>query len=512
MDDLTSLGQEGLVARVNALRFAAVDFHKEIPGAEESVRRISRSLQMPECSNRYPEVSAIASILEKVDGSGMEANLQKFLPILRGITANIVHRQINVLCVEDDAVARQIIELRLSASNLSIYMASKLTDAEQILKEHDISLVLLDLGLPDGDGRDLLLRLRENPATTAIPVIVLSSKQGHQAQMECLALGANNFIPKPIDPVTISMLVTTELERSSEIMRRSLLDKLTGIPNRTAFCSALLRASQLAFRSGQPLSVALFDIDHFKTVNDLYGHAMGDEVLCRVASVVSRSLRDSDMLARWGGEEFAVFFPDTTPANAHIVLEKALTAFRTKQFVTKEGAIFQVSFSAGVALVNPSLPIDQSMAEADAYLYKAKAAGRGQVLGEGDKEAAFKTTILVVEDDNFITSMLQYCLEQHDFKVLYAKDAKHALEVASKNQISLITLDVNLPGEISGLELLQSFRKIKSLYHVPIVMLTSDDKQEDILRSFQLGADDYIKKPFLSRELVARIDRFLKKQ
>jgi len=378
MENINRLGQDGLEARVNALRFAAVDFHKEVPGAEESVRRISRSLQMPDCADRYPEVSAIAAILANADGAQLNEHLEKYLPVLRGIATNLKERITSVLCVEDDAVAQEIIKHRLSNSGLDIHMAATLSEAERFLAEFDISLILLDLGLPDGDGRDLLLRLRENPATTAIPVIVLSSKQGHQAQMECLALGANNFIPKPIDPVMISMRVTAELERSAEIVRRSLLDRLTGVPNRAAFCSALQRASSLAARSEKPLAVAILSIDHLKTINALYGFAAGSEVLIRLAAIVARSLRTSDMVGRWSNDEFAVFLPDATPERARAVLEKVQATFAAETFATKERTIFQATFSAGIAPVLHNTPVEQAMVEADLMLFKAKTDGRGQ--------------------------------------------------------------------------------------------------------------------------------------
>jgi diguanylate cyclase (GGDEF)-like protein len=378
MDTPNQLGKDGLEARVNALRFAAVDFHEDVPGAEESVRRLSRSLQMPDCADRYPEVSAIAAILAHVEGHQLAAHLQRFLPILRGIATNLKECVTGILCVEDDVVAQQLITHRLAGSGLEIHMAATLAEAERYLVEYEISLILLDLGLPDGDGRDLLLRLRENPATTAIPVIVLSSKEGHQAQMECLALGANNFISKPIDPVMISMRVTAELERSAEIMRRSLLDRLTGVPNRTAFCSALTRASALAFRSGQSLSVAILSLDHLKTINALYGSAMGAEVLSRMATVVARFLRTSDMIGRWSSDEFAAYLPDTQPDQARMVFEKILTAFSAENFITKDRVTFQATFSAGIAQVSPNTPIEQAIVEADVMLYKAKTAGRGQ--------------------------------------------------------------------------------------------------------------------------------------
>jgi diguanylate cyclase (GGDEF)-like protein len=257
--------------------------------------------------------------------------------------------------------------------------------------------------------------------------------------------------------------------------------------------------------------LGLLDIDHFKAVNDLYGHAMGDDVLRRLASVVSRSLRQCDFLARWGGEEFAALFPNTNLSQAHTALDKALTVFRAKQFTAPDGKMFQVAFSAGVVTVTPGATLEQMMAEADGFLYKAKTTGRGQVLCSDDNAAAFKSTVLVVEDDEFTASTLQYYLERHGLRVVRAKDGQSALTAAMDGTISFITLDVKISGPIDGFELLRRFRSMTSLRSVPILMVTSQNKQEDILRGFNLGVDDYIRKPFLPREILARIDRFQRK-
>jgi two-component system, cell cycle response regulator len=266
----------------------------------------------------------------------------------------------------------------------------------------------------------------------------------------------------------------------------------------------------LASRSKEPLTVAILDVDRFKSVNDIYGHAMGDRVLRRLATVVGRSLRASDLLSRWGGEEFAVFFPNTDLSKARLALNKALIAFRAEKFTTKDGRTFQVTFSAGVAEVKQGQNVEQAIAEADRFLYLAKASGRDHVLTEADKVSSFKKSILLVEDDDLTASVIKHYLKREGFKVIHAKEGPAALDAAAEGPVSLITLDVKIPG-LDGFELLERFRKIPSLHQVPIVMLTSSGKQEDIVRGFQLGADDYILKPFSPRELLARVHRLLQK-
>ncbi len=510
MEDIKNSDREGLAARVNALRVAEQSLKAKAPEAVQAIRRISRSLRISDGAFRNPEISSMAAILEEVPEAELEASLHQLLPRLRGLTANLKARHLSVLVVEDEPMASQILQHRLAAINRTIFTAHSLAQAEQILGENEINLVLLDLQLPDGDGRELLLKMRERPATASIPIIVLSGKEGNQVQTECFALGADAFFMKPFDPVTISTVVASKLQRAADVTKRSSQDSLTGLPNRTAFTNAFSRAALLALRAKEPLAVAIFDVDRFKSVNDIYGHAMGDRVLRRLGTVVSKSLRATDLLARWGGEEFAVFFPNTDLHNARLALNKALVTFREEKFTTKDGKSFQVTFSAGIAEVKEGMTVEQAIAEADRFLYLAKASGRDNVLTEADKISSIKKSILLVEDEDLTASVIKHYLTREGFKVIHVKDGNAALE-AAKESISLITLDVKIPG-IDGFELLQRFRGIPSLHLVPIVMLTSVGKQEDIVKGFQLGADDYILKPFSPRELLARVHRLLQKQ
>ena len=511
MEEIKNSDREGLAARVSALRVAEQALKAKSPEAVNAIRRISRSLRISEGAYQFPEISEMATILEEADESQLEVNLQKLLPRLRSLAANFKARSLSILVVEDEPVASQILQQRLAATHRRVFHAGSMKEAEKILGDQEIHLVLLDLQLPDGDGRELLLKIRERPTTSTIPVLVVSSKEGAQVQTECFALGADAFFEKPFDPVTISTAVASKLQRAAEVLKRSSQDALTGLPNRRAFTNAFTRAALLAARAKEPLTIAILDVDRFKSVNDIYGHVIGDHVLRRLATVVAASLRASDFLARWGGEEFAAFFPNTDLKEARMALNKALNAFRAETFTTTDGRSFQVTFSAGMADVKTDDTVEQAIAEADRFLYLAKSSGRDHVLTKADKISSFKKNILLVEDDDLTASVSKHYLKQEGFKVAHAKEGNAALEAVKENSISLITLDVKIPG-IDGFELLQRFRKIPSLHQVPIVMITSAGKQEDIVRGFQLGADDYVLKPFSPRELLARVHRLLQKQ
>jgi len=169
--------------------------------------------------------------------------------------------------------------------------------------------------------------------------------------------------------------ITAEKRLLAEQERQALTDVLTGIPNRRAAEQELVKANALARRAGTPLSVALFDVDHFKRVNDQHGHAVGDEVLQRVASAIDGAKRLTDTVARWGGEEFLAILP--------VPLEGALMfCERVRREIERLPCpgVGHVTLSAGVAALAAEEPIAELVKRADEQLYAAKAAGRNRVI------------------------------------------------------------------------------------------------------------------------------------
>jgi len=165
-----------------------------------------------------------------------------------------------------------------------------------------------------------------------------------------------------------------------ELMRKALVDSLTGLANRASLAQVFGRERMLCERSGKGLGVCIIDIDHFKAVNDTHGHAVGDKVLQRLARSLADALRRTDVVGRWGGEEFVVLLPGSDAPGLSTVLDKALRAVRRESFQGKSRRVFQVTFSAGAVLAQPGENLESCVARADALLYAAKHAGRNRVL------------------------------------------------------------------------------------------------------------------------------------
>jgi diguanylate cyclase (GGDEF)-like protein len=385
MQSLSGRYREGLSVRIDALTAARAVLEERPLEAAESIRRIAHSLRGSGGTYGFPEITAAAAAVEEAGPGLLPAAVERLLATLRGVVESKEAQKVAVLVIEDDPDISFMLQATLAAPNREILVAESAGRAEAMLVEKEVSLIVLDLILPDSDGRDLLVRLRERPATAALPIIVLTAQGGPQSTTECLALGADDYFEKPFDPIVLSMAISAKLQRSAELIRESRQDLLTGLPNRAAFSEAFERARLLAARLGQPLSLAIMDLDGFKSVNDRHGHVTGDGILRQAASTIASALRKSDLLARWGGDEFVALFANTDPAGAVLALDKARLALRSERFLAPGGEVVEITLSGGVAKVGVSARVDEAVAEADRFLYLAKGGGRNRVASQADE-------------------------------------------------------------------------------------------------------------------------------
>jgi two-component system cell cycle response regulator len=347
--------------------------------AEATIRRIARVMQGAGYVQEIPDLLTTCQAV--LDAPASE--LSKWVAALKSIVdrhcSTLPSERVVILIVDDDPVMAQLLSLRLRSPTREILVAGNAAQALEIVAHRLISLVLLDLGLPDRDGRDVLAEIRLKTASLAIPIFILSSTEDAHVKMECYALGADAYFDKPVNIDLLLTVVAAKLQRIAEIGRKLRHDPLTGALNRLSFTELFEHYAALAARTKGDLAIALLDLDRFKTVNDTYGHAMGDEVLRSTAAVLEHSLRKSDSFGRWGGEEFVVLLPGTDLIGASKALQTVLESLRQVQFGGFERK-FNVSFSAGVAQVAAGAALEEAAAIADAKLYAAKAQGRNCIV------------------------------------------------------------------------------------------------------------------------------------
>ena len=249
-------------------------------------------------------------------------------------------------------------------------------------------LILLDIQMPGIDGYEVCRRLKEDPATSGIAIIFVTALDAASDEEHGLNLGAVDYIAKPFSPAIVRARVRTHmrLKRKTDLLEQyARLDGLTGIPNRRHFDELFDKEARRALRDGQPLSVLMIDIDHFKPFNDHYGHGAGDLCLQRVARALTGALmRPADQVFRYGGEEFVGLLPGTDAAGAADVAEQLRAAVEALAIPHEHASTAAVvTLSLGVATLDPgqetASDTQSLLKRADEALYEAKKAGRNRV-------------------------------------------------------------------------------------------------------------------------------------
>lgn len=286
-----------------------------------------------------------------------------------------------ILIADDIALNIQILANCLKDD----YRLKIATGGKQCLKiaqeEPYPDLILLDIEMPDIDGYEVCRRLKNNLSTTDIPIIFVTAKQELEAEEHGLTLGAVDYITKPIHPAIVRARIHTHITlkiQSDKLRAMALYDQLTGLYNRHYLLDISQNKIARSIRYQQPLTLLMIDIDHFKRVNDEFGHPAGDTILKEVAKSLQLSSRKEDVIARWGGEEMVVFLDNCDLGNA---MKKAdQLRHNIEQLMPLE---IKITISIGVGLLGEGeTDISKMLKRADLALYNAKDNGRNQVVSQ----------------------------------------------------------------------------------------------------------------------------------
>ncbi len=284
-----------------------------------------------------------------------------------------------ILIVEDESILATYYAAFLQQAGMMTLVVTDPMQVMQPLVEFKPDLILMDMYMPGCSGLELAAVIRQQDAYVSIPIVFLSIETDVEQQLAAINLGGDEFLTKPIDPTHLVSEVKSRVERSRILSSFMVKDSLTGLLNHTKIKEQLYLEVARAQRQQIPLAFAMIDIDHFKSINDAFGHLIGDRVIRSLARLLQQRLRKTDIIGRYGGEEFAIIFPNTSAFDATRVLEEIRTGFSQVRQQANEHE-FSVTFSGGVAGF-PDYKDPNSLNEAaDQMLYQAKRSGRNQVM------------------------------------------------------------------------------------------------------------------------------------
>ena len=286
------------------------------------------------------------------------------------------NKDINILLVDDSAVQLKIAQNILEKMKFNVTTAVDGLEAYGILQNSDIkfSLVLTDFNMPKMDGMDLTLKIREEYGKDELGVIVISANDTPEISSQFISVGANDFVNKPYTEIEVMTRINSNLELLE------LFQKTKDMANKDFMTVAYNR--RFFFDSGQAIygkdiCVAMFDIDKFKNINDTYGHDVGDVAICEVANILNENLRDSDLMARFGGEEFCVLLENISLEEVERLFEKIRAVFENN-IIKINGLEIKFTTSIGICYGMED-DLEEMIKKSDDGLYYCKNNGRNQI-------------------------------------------------------------------------------------------------------------------------------------
>ncbi|MDV6342411.1 diguanylate cyclase [Nitrosomonas sp. Is35] len=370
--------------RPDAIILMDVEFPEDEMGGILVMEQIQKELAQPARVIFISTHDAMAYRLGAVRAGGVAyftkpINSTELIDQLDLITASQIQEPFRVLIVDDSQTILAYHATILEQAGMLVKTVGEPLKLLGALNDFNPDLILMDLYMPGCNGVELARVIRQIDGFLSTPIVYLSSENDFNTQAEAMSLCGDDFLVKPIGAGHLVSAVTTRATRARFLRSMMIHDGLTGLLNHTAIKEELAREVIRSSRLSSPLSLAMVDIDFFKKVNDTYGHAAGDRVLKSLARLLKQRLRETDIVGRYGGEEFAVIMNDTDAASAAKVIDEIRTVFSRLLHLSHDEE-FSVNFSCGIAdLAHFSDAVSLSEA-ADKALYQAKQRGRNKVI------------------------------------------------------------------------------------------------------------------------------------
>lgn len=300
-----------------------------------------------------------------------------------------------ILIVEDSKTQADVTKEFLEKNDYEVIWAKDGTSAIKVAKTTSVDVIILDLILPDIDGKEVCRWLKLNSDTKGIPIIMLTIKSSIEDKVTGIEAGADDYLPKPYNEIELNARIYAALrtkalqdelrqknkqleELLAKVELLAITDPLTELFNRRHLEAALEMEWKKSKRYEQPLACLMIDIDHFKSVNDIYGHKAGDSVLREIARLIKNNLRAVDTVARWGGEEFIAILPQTDKEDAMKAASRILEIVLNHKF--EQVPERRITVSVGLAYSDSSIDTTEKLTHAaDFALFEAKRKGRNRI-------------------------------------------------------------------------------------------------------------------------------------
>ena len=329
-------------------------------------------------------LAGVAQVIEVLPGHS--APLQRHFPETTEALARQAAQEVapsRILVIDDDPFSARLVDSVLRAAGFVSSFCCEADKAFETIQQESPDLIILDVVMPQMDGFDICRRVRAHPGLQLTPIIFVTRQGDVEQRVRGLQVGGNDYVAKPFEPQELVARVRSHLQRLHELREMAIRDGLTRCYNNKYFKLRIEQELTRARRYGAELTLGMLDIDHFKRVNDTFGYPAGDAVLAHLASLLTASVRSSDVVARFGGEEFGFLLIESAVPESAIITNRLRERIAKHEFhiPSLSGSDLVISCTVSIGLANfiPGDSPQQLLARADAALLAAKQGGRNQV-------------------------------------------------------------------------------------------------------------------------------------
>jgi diguanylate cyclase (GGDEF)-like protein len=463
-----------------------------------------------------------------------------------------------ILVVDDNATNRRILVKSLEKVGYDMREATDGFEAVDLAVAHPPDLILLDIMMPERDGFEVCRILKAQDTTATVPIIFLTAKSNANDVERAFSSGGCDYVLKPFRMHEVKARVSVHLqlrmaqreadernkqleklsrivaETNIELAREVRTDSLTKLLTRGAWEESATLEHERCERSGSSYGIVMIDVDHFKAFNDTQGHQAGDDCLARVAACIRLACRTSDVVGRYGGEEFVILAADTNGEEVLALAERIREAVYDLNIPHPASSVAdRVTISLGIAFRDDGL-WGNVLEKADRALYAAKANGRNRVRTAAgpetdsqecstEDEDPFESeqtiacapgqqiNVLIVNDDATNRMVWRRSLENAGHSIRESNDGCDALEEIAREQPHVILMDTVMPG-MDGLECVRRLKSVAETRDIPVIVVSSCADASDVQAGLDAGADEILTKPIRPAELALRVRSMAEKR
>lgn len=415
-----------------------------------------------------------------------------------------------VLVLDDEMLVLNIIESVLRNRGYDVRITSDSSQALEILRAHEADILILDLVMPGKSGIEFYQELKLEKIV--VPTIVLTASSNKEDHVLALQEGIDDFLRKPFEVDVLVANVEKLIKKEKKHKNAYLKDALTSAYTRRFFAERFAQEKAKFQRDGIVFSVVFIDLDHFKEINDTFGHVFGDVVLKSFAAEFKTSFKPSNQIFRYGGDEFLLLLPETSEVEAFRVVERIRQKFQRQAFNPSiNSRKVYVTFSAGITEFNGGdKTLEEVLEEADRQLYRAKERGRActSFLEDAIETGNEKNRVLICDDSSAVSRLIKSRLSRLGLEIQVVATGKDTLAILPDFKPHLLILDMILP-DLNGEVVLKEIRSMAKEKHVKVILISvkSLGLKEPLLN--ELGYDDFIKKPISLERLEQSVKRLL---